>query len=111
MVPRRAYSYVWSSWSRMGAAERSSHLSSPGRRIAYSWLIRWDYRREPPLEDYAYPRAHVHINSFFANGAPMAPYISSPPSVAGARLRNLISDWGVEPEPRTGKRSSKSPQR
>ncbi len=63
-----------------------------------SWLIRWDYRREPPLEDYAYPRAHVHVNSFFANGAPVGRvHIATGRASLELVLRNLISDWGVEP--------------
>ena len=63
-----------------------------------SWLIRWDYRRDPPLADYAYPRAHVHVNSFFADGAPVGRI-----HVATGRLplelvvRNLITDWDVKP--------------
>jgi hypothetical protein len=67
--------------------------ASPG-----SWLIRWEYVREPPRAEYAYPRAHVHVNGFFADGAPLARV-----HIATARLplelvvRNLISDWGVKP--------------
>src|SRR5436305_4203432 len=30
-----------------------------------SWLIRWEYYREPPRADYPYPLAHVHFNGSF----------------------------------------------
>ncbi len=33
-----------------------------------SWLIRWEFVRYPPPGDYAYPRAHVHVNATFADG-------------------------------------------
>jgi hypothetical protein len=63
-----------------------------------SWLIRWDYRRDPPLADYAYPTAHVHVNSFFADGAPVAPiHVATPRLPLELVVRNLISDWGVKP--------------
>ncbi len=63
-----------------------------------SWQIRWEYRRDPPLADYAYPRAHAHTNSFFADGSPLAPiHIVAPKLPLELVIRNLISDWGVEP--------------
>jgi hypothetical protein len=31
-----------------------------------SWLLRWEYSREPPRPDYEYPLAHVHVNAQFA---------------------------------------------
>lgn len=36
-----------------------------------SWLIRWDYVRDPPESEYAYPRAHVDVNATFADGMPV----------------------------------------
>jgi hypothetical protein len=66
-----------------------------------SWMIRWDYRRDPPLADYAYPRAHVHVNSFFADGASVDRiHVATGRMPLEFVLRNLISDWGVKP--RTG---------
>jgi len=63
-----------------------------------SWLIRWDYRREPPLADYHYPRGHAHVNSFFADGVPVGRvHIATGRVSLELVLRNLISDWGVEP--------------
>jgi len=70
--------------------------ASPG-----SWLIRWEYVRDPPRADYAYPRAHAHVNSFLASGTPVARiHIAGPRMPLELVIRNLISDWGVKP--RTG---------
>jgi hypothetical protein len=67
--------------------------ASPG-----SWLIRWEYVRDPPRVDYAYPRAHVHVNSFFADGSPVARiHIATPTLPLELVVRNLISDAGVKP--------------
>lgn len=67
--------------------------ASPG-----SWLIRWEYVRDPPRADYAYPRAHVHVNSFFADGTPVARiHIATTRLPLELVVRNLISDWGVKP--------------
>jgi len=33
-----------------------------------SWLIRWEYYREPPRADYPYALAHVHFNGALADG-------------------------------------------
>jgi len=63
-----------------------------------SWLVRWEYRRDPPLADYAYPRAHVHVNSFFADGVPVGRiHVATGRMPLELVLRNLISDWGVKP--------------
>jgi hypothetical protein len=63
-----------------------------------SWLIRWEYVREPPRAEYAYPRAHVHVNGFFADGAPVARvHIATPRLPLELVVRNLVSDWGVKP--------------
>ena len=35
-----------------------------------SWLIRWEYFRDPPKPDYQYPRAHVHVNAQFPDNRP-----------------------------------------
>jgi hypothetical protein len=63
-----------------------------------SWLIRWEYVREPPRAEYAYPRAHVHVNSFFVGGSPVARiHIATPRLPLELVVRNLISDWNVKP--------------
>jgi len=66
-----------------------------------SWLIRWDYVRDPSESDQAYPRAHVHVNAMFADGAPAGPlHIPTRRVSLALVLRHLISDWNVKP--RTG---------
>jgi hypothetical protein len=63
-----------------------------------SWQIRWDYRRDPPLANYGYPNAHAHVNSFFADGSPVAPiHIATPKLPLELVVRNLISGWDVKP--------------
>ena len=63
-----------------------------------SWLIRWEYVREPPPTDYAYPRAHVHLNATFPDGTP-ADRLHVPTEHIGLEsvIRHLITDWGVKP--------------
>jgi hypothetical protein len=62
-----------------------------------SWLVRWEYHREPPRADYAYPAAHVHINGVFAGGQP-AQRLHIPTSRVPIELviQHLIAEWGVE---------------
>ncbi len=63
-----------------------------------SWLIRWEYVREPPQPDYAYPRAHVHINSAFADGQPVGGlHIPTGRVPLELVIRHLITDWAVTP--------------
>jgi hypothetical protein len=63
-----------------------------------SWLVRWEYRRDPPLADYAYPRAHVHVNGKFPDGVPAGRvHVASRRVPLELVVRNLISDWGVKP--------------
>jgi hypothetical protein len=62
-----------------------------------SWRIRWEYRRESPA-DYAYPRAHVHINGTFPDGTPIgALHIPTRRVSLEHVVRHLITDWGVKP--------------
>jgi hypothetical protein len=63
-----------------------------------SWLVRWEYVRDPPPTDYAYPRAHVHINGHFVDGPPTERvHIASRRVPLELVVGNLISDWGVKP--------------
>jgi hypothetical protein len=63
-----------------------------------SWLIRWEYVRDPPPADYDYPRAHVHVNGKFPDGSPIGRvHIATPRTPLELVVRNLISDWGVKP--------------
>ncbi len=63
-----------------------------------SWLLRWDYVREPSESEYAYPRAHVHVNAAFADGA-TAGRLHIPTRRLPLELvvRHLITDWNVKP--------------
>jgi hypothetical protein len=64
-----------------------------------SWLIRWEYVREPPQSDYAYPRAHVHFNGTFFDGQP-AGRLHIPTRLMPLELViwHLIADWGIAPK-------------
>ncbi len=61
-----------------------------------SWSIRWDYVRDPESE-YAYPRAHVHVNATFADGSPVG-HLHIPTGRVPLEfiIRYLISDCGVK---------------
>jgi hypothetical protein len=63
-----------------------------------SWLIRWEYTREPSRADYSYPRAHLHVNGSFSDGAP-AGRLHIPTERLSLELvvRHLITDWDVKP--------------
>jgi hypothetical protein len=63
-----------------------------------SWLIRWEYVRDPPRGDYAYPPAHVHTNATFADGTPAGRlHVPTGPVSLELVLRHLIADWNVKP--------------
>jgi hypothetical protein len=64
-----------------------------------SWLIRWDYRREPPRTDYAYPRAHVHVNGMLSDLTVIsALHIPTRRVPLELVIRHLITEWGVKPK-------------
>lgn len=72
-----------------------------------SWLLRWEYSREPPRADYAYPLAHVHVNAQFVDAGLAADRLAKTPShlhVPTARvplelvLWHLVAEWGVTPK-------------
>jgi hypothetical protein len=61
-----------------------------------SWLIRWEYHREPPRADYPYPRAHVHLNGVFADGATASRlHIPTRRIPLELVLWHLIAEWDV----------------
>lgn len=63
-----------------------------------SWLVRWEYRREPRTVDYAYPRAHVHVNGTLPDRRPVdRTHIATRKMPLELIVRNLITDWGVRP--------------
>jgi hypothetical protein len=63
-----------------------------------SWLIRWEYYREPPRSDYPYPLAHVHFNGVLADGTE-AGRLHVPTRRVPLELVvwHLVAEWGVEP--------------
>lgn len=64
-----------------------------------SWLIRWEYFRQPPRGDYPYPLAHVHFNGDFADGTPAARlHIPTRRLPLELVVWHLVAEWGVEPK-------------
>ena len=67
-------------WSPTSIACRQT--SHPSR------LIRWEYTRESSRADYSYPRAHLHVNGSFFDGAPVGRlHIPQPSDCRGPRRR------------------------
>ncbi len=71
------------------------------------WLLRWEYSRERPKADYAYPLAHLHANAEFVERASAVARLDKTPShlhIPTARvplelvLWHLIPEWGVTPK-------------
>jgi hypothetical protein len=64
-----------------------------------SWLIRWEYYREPPKADYQYPLAHVHLKGVLADGR-QADRLHVPTRRVPLELVlwHLVAEWGVEPK-------------
>ena len=74
---------------------------------ANSWLLRWEYSREPPKADYEYPLAHLHANADFVNPGSATVRLAKTPAhlhIPTARvplelvLWHLIAEWGVTPK-------------
>lgn len=69
-----------------------------------SWLLRWEYFREPPRPDYEYPLGHVHVNAEFVDSSAGAKFRKPPahlhiPTGRVALelvLWHLIAEWGVD---------------
>ena len=61
-----------------------------------SWLIRWEYNRDPPRRDYPYPPAHLHVNGEFEDLGSMArlhlPTRRVPLELV---IWHLIAEWGL----------------
>lgn len=64
-----------------------------------SWLVRWEYYREPPRSDYAYPLAHVHFNGALADGT-AAGRLHVPTRRVPLELIvwHLVAEWGAQPK-------------
>jgi hypothetical protein len=67
-----------------------------GDELATSWLVRWEFHREPPRPDYLYPRAHVHVNGTFPGGESTGRlHIPSRRVPLELVAWHLIAEWGV----------------
>lgn len=64
-----------------------------------SWLLRWEYYREPPKVDYPYPLAHVHFNGRLTDRT-QADRLHVPTRRIPLELVvwHLVAEWGVEPK-------------
>lgn len=61
-----------------------------------SWLIRWEYIRDPPRPDYAYPQAHLHINAGFPDGSPVSRlHVPTRRVPLELVVWHLIAEWEV----------------
>lgn len=66
--------------------------------VSGSPLIRWEYDREVPREDYRYPLAHVHVHAQLAAGDQRdleQLHIATGRVPLELVIRHLITDWGV----------------
>ena len=64
-----------------------------------SWLIRWEYFRDPPKPDYAYPLAHVHANGEWTSSEPLDRlHIPTRRVPLELVLWHLIAEWRVTPK-------------
>lgn len=62
-----------------------------------SWLIRWEYHRHPPRDDYPYTPAHVHVNGAFADGRPTGPlHLPTRRVPLELVIWHLLAEWGVD---------------
>jgi hypothetical protein len=68
-----------------------------------SWIIRWEFLRQPPDASYDYPLGHLHVNAEFA--ADVASMAGKPPGklhIGTGRvaiehvLWHVLSEWGVD---------------
>ena len=65
---------------------------------AGSWLLRWEYFRDPPRPDYPYPLAHLHVNGTFGRDKPITPlHIPTSRVPLESVLWHLIAEWGIAP--------------
>ena len=65
---------------------------------AKTWLIRWEYFRDPPRLDYAYPLAHVHVNGTLLDGQPVGRFhVPTRRIPLELVVWHLIAEWGIDP--------------
>lgn len=66
----------------------------PGRE---SWILRWEYFRDPPRPDYPYPLGHLHANAELAAGEPIGrlhlPTRRVPLELV---LWHLLAEWRID---------------
>jgi len=63
-----------------------------------SWLIRWEYLRNPPRPDYAYPAAHAHVNGEWERAEALDRlHIPTRRVPLELVVWHLIAEWGATP--------------
>ncbi len=63
-----------------------------------SWLLRWEYLREPPRPEYPYPAAHVHVNGAWERSEALDHlHIATRRIPLELVLWHLIAEWDVTP--------------
>lgn len=60
-----------------------------------SWLIRWEYFRDPPRPDYLYPLAHVHVNGQIEGNSLAGLHVPTGRIPLELVIWHLIAEWGV----------------
>ena len=61
-----------------------------------SWLVRWEYQRDPPRPDYPYPLAHVHVNATLADYTPAGGlHIPTRRVPLELIIWHLVAEWGA----------------
>ena len=63
-----------------------------------SWLIRWEYLRNPPRPEYAYPAAQVHVDGEWERAEALDRlHIPTRRMPLELVVWHLIAEWGVSP--------------
>ena len=86
---------------KVHTASSAYRLGTDDRKDA--WLLRWEYYRRPPLADYPYPLAHVHINAGLLDSdvdgrlTKPLPQLHIPTARVPLELVlwHLLAEWGI----------------
>jgi hypothetical protein len=86
---------------KVHTASYAYRLGTEDRKDA--WLVRWEYYRGPPKEDYEYPLAHVHVNAALLDQqaeeqlAKPLPHLHIPTARVPLELVvwHLLAEWGA----------------
>lgn len=93
---------------RIHVVEERCHTQSYSYRIQHApdrstWLVRWEYLREPPNPEYPYPLGHLHLNAEWVGDNLASPIDKSLERLHLATGRvafelvlwQLIAEWGA----------------